>query len=176
VLKLTEKLAIEQKPNSKKYINDEITALTGLKAKSAAETTKDGFLADRDELDKEYTNYLMAQTQVYLLLWANDQTVLGEKVNVLGGKFQERMNDASNSGDSIAATQTLQNSYQSYKTSAKDTTAKALEAIAKVQPGTFNANKAVLQQYYDQLSSAHGSLDQAVDTSSSIITQIKGYK
>jgi len=173
---LTGKLPVEQKTSSQKYINDEITALTGLKAKSAAETARDGFLTDRDDLDKEYVNYLMVVTQVYLLQWANDQTILGEKVNVLGGKFQERLNSASNSGESIAAAQTQLNSYQSDKTAAKDNTAKALENIAKVQPGTFSANKAVLEQYANQLSTANASLKRATDTSVTIITQIKTYK
>lgn len=169
-------LPTDQKTQVQKYINDEITILTGLKAKSAAETTRDAFLADRDELDKEYTNYLMAVTQVYLLLWAHDQTILGEKINVLGGKFQERLNDASNSGNGIASAQTLLNSYQAAKTTAKDTTAKALKATTELKPSTFNANKAVLKSYYDQLTVAHAELGKSIDTSKQIITHIKSYK
>lgn len=169
-------LPVEQRTLSKKYVNDEITALTGLKAKSAAETSKEAFLTDRDELEKEYTNYLMAVVQVHLLLWANDQTVLGEKVNVLGGKFQERLNDASNSGNGIAAAQTLLNTYQSAKTTAKEATAKALKSVTEVKPGTFNANKAVLESYYNQLATAHAELGKSAEASKQIITHIKSYK
>lgn len=169
-------LTTEQKTQSQKVINDEITILTGLKAKSAAETSKEGFLADRDELDKEYTNYLMVMTQARLLRWANDQTVLAEKINVLGGKFQERLNDASNSGESIATAQTNLNSYQSDKTTAKDLTAKARKSTFEVKPSTFNANKAVLKGYYEQLNLAHTNLDRATTTAKTIIAEIKKYK
>jgi len=173
---LSEKLSTEQKAQSQKVIIDEQTALSGLKAKSAAETTKENFLADRVALDAEYTDYLMAITQVHLLVWANYQTLLEEKVNVLGGKFQERLNDASNSGESIATAQTKVNDYQSNKTTAKATTAKALKAVNELRPSTFNANKAVLKTYYDQLLSAHNDISKAVATSKLIITEIKTYK
>jgi hypothetical protein len=175
-LKLTAKLSTDQKTITQKAINDEVTALTGLKAKSAAETTKETFLADRDSLDAEYTDYLMSISQVKLLLWANAQTIFEEKINVLGGKFQERLNDASNSGESIATAQTLVNSYQSNKTTAKDATAKSLKSVNDVKPGTFNANKAVLKSYYDQLNLAHSELNKAAGTSKQIITEIKTYK
>ena len=175
-LTLSSKLTSAQKTQSQKVINDEITALTGLKAKSAAETTKENFLADRDALNAEYTDYLMSITQVHLLVWANSQTVLEEKVNVLGGKFQERLNDASNSGESIATAQTQLNDYQSNKTTAKNTTAKALKATAELRPDTFNANKAVLKSYYDQLNSAHTVIGNMITTSKAIITEIKTYK
>jgi predicted ribosomally synthesized peptide with SipW-like signal peptide len=175
-LSLAGDLPTEQKTVSQKYINDEITALTGLKAKSAAETSKEAFLADRDELDKEYTNYLMAIVQLRLLLWANDQMVLEEKINVLGGKFQERLNEASNSGNSIATAQTALNSYQAAKTTAKDTTAKALKAAAEVKPSTFNANEAVIKSYHDQLAAAHTEVGKAVEASKQLIAHIKAYK
>jgi hypothetical protein len=175
-LAISKNLTTDQKTQTQKVLNDEITALTGLKAKSAAETSKEAFLTDRDELDKEYTDYLMAVTQVRLLQWANSQTVLEEKINVLGGKFQERLNDASNSGEGIATAQTQLNGYQSDKTSAKASTAAALKAANELRPGTFNANKAVVKSYYDQLSGAHIGLDKAVSTSKAIILEIKTYK
>lgn len=175
-LALTDKLTTEQKTQTQKVINDEITALTGLKAKSAAETTKESFLTDREALNAEYTDYLMSITQVHLLVWANSQTLLEEKVNVLGGKFQERLNDASNSGETIAVAQTQLNDYQSNKTTAKETTAKALKAAAELRPDTFNANKAVLKSYYDQLNSAHNIIAKTLETSKLVIIQIKTYK
>lgn len=172
---LTESLVEDQKAQSQKTIADEVTILTGLKAKSAAETSKEGFLADREELDKEYTNYRMALVQLRLMLWANDQALLEEKINILGGKFQERLNDASNSGESIATAQTHLNSYQSDKTTAKDLTARALKSAAEVKPNTFNANKAVLKGYYEQLNLAHTNLDRAITTSKAIILEIRKY-
>jgi hypothetical protein len=173
---IADELVTEQKTQSQKVINDEITILTGLKAKSAAETTKEAFLADRGELEKEYTNYLMVITQAQLLRWAGDQAILTEKVNILGGKFQERLNDASNSGESIAKAQTHLNSYQSDKTTAKDLTARALKSTLEVKPSTFNANKAVLKAYYEQLNLAHTNLDRAVTTTKAIILEIRKYE
>jgi hypothetical protein len=170
-----EKLTSDQKTNSVKYIGDEVTALTGLKAKAAAETDKDAFLKDRDDLDDEYVNYLMSISQVYLLLWGNDQQVLAEKANVLGGKMQERLNDASNAGKSIATAQTLLNTYQTSKKTAQDTNEKALKATMAIKPSTFNANKAVLQAHYNELATAHDSLQKTSDDSKDIILAIRAY-
>lgn len=174
--KLLKDLTVEQRNTAQILINDETTALTGLKAKAAAETTREAFLADRTELEKEYINFTLAQAQVRMWLWANDQTILGEKVNVLGGKFQERINDASNSATSTAKAQTLLNSYQTNKTSTKDLTAKALVSITEVAPNTFNANRPVLKSYYDRLASSHNEIEKAMRTSTQLTTEIRTYR
>jgi hypothetical protein len=171
-----DKLDPKQKPTVNKTIDDETTTLTGLKAKAAAETTKEAFLTDRDALDAEYVNYGLAIAQPSLLMWSNDQTKLDEKVNVLGGKFQERLDSASNNGNGTAAGQTLLNTYQSSKTLAKDGTPKAMQLILGVKPNSFQANRQVLKGYYSQLASVHNELDKATDTAKLLVKEIRTYK
>lgn len=174
--KLTSGLEPSQKPNINKIINDEVTALTGLKAKAAAATSKESFIADRDALAAEYKNFIVAIVQTRLVVWANKQTALDEKVNVLGGKFQERINDASSSGNSTATAQTSLNSYQANKTQAKTQTAEALKAALAVKIGSYEANRAVMKTYFDKLSSSHGQVENALSTATTITQEIAAYK
>jgi hypothetical protein len=172
----TDKLTDAQKTLSDKYILDETTALTGLKTKATAETSVDELLKDRDALDKEYDSYRMVVVQVYMLLWANDQRILAEKANVLGGKLQERMNDASNHGVSIAHMQTLLNGYQTNKEQAKSLNESTLVLVEAVQPATFNGTKPVLQSYFDNFSKAHDALQKTSDMSKDVIIELEKSK
>lgn len=172
-----QKLTVEQKPVVSKTVSDETTALTGLKAKAAAETTTEAFLVDRTALEAQYINYSMVIAQVNMLRWANDQSVLVEKVNVLGGKFQERLNEASDKGSAgVATAQISLNSYQTNKTAAKAQTAAALKLIAETKPNTFNANRAVQKNYYNQLATSHNELVKAQTSGKELYTQIRAFQ
>jgi hypothetical protein len=170
------KLASNQKTILNKLVADETTVLTGLKAKAASETTQQAFLSDRDELDKEYVNFTLAVAQTHMLFWADDQAVLYTKVNVLGGKFQERLNAASDQGTSVAKAQISLNSYQTNKTTIKDNTTSALQLLTDVKPNTFNANRAVLKSYYNRLATSHNELKKALVTSQDLLLQIRAFK
>lgn len=170
-----QKLEPAQKPTVLKIIDDEETALTGLKAKAAAQTTMEALEADITALEAEYVNYGLAAAQTYLLLWANSQIVLDEKVNVFGGKLQERLNAASDAGTSIAQAQTLLNSYQTNKTRAKEATAEALKSTLAVKAGSYEANRAVLKTYYTKLANAHTEVKTALDTGQDVVKLIASF-
>ena len=175
-LKKTAELEPAQKPDVTKTINDEITALTGLKAKAAAETSEAAFQADVKALEAQYLNFLLGYVQAPMLVWANDQTKLNDKINVWGGKFQERLNDAGSSGNSIATAQTQLNSYQTNKTRAKDATTIALKAAFAAKPGSYEANRSVLKTYYAQLANAHNEVKNAMATADQLIAIVASYK
>lgn len=174
--KQVEDLQEGQKAALRKVIGDETTLLTGLKAKAAAETTIEAFLADRDLLDKQYVNYLLAISRPPMLLWANDQAVLLEKINVLGGKLQERLNEGSNSGNTTAAAQTMLNTYQTNKGTAKDSNQAAVKSLIAVKVDSYEANKAVLVNYNAQLVSANTQIKTSAQTGADIIKQIRAFK
>lgn len=169
---LLPKLTAEQQPAAKKLITDESTAITGLKAKAAAEGTFDTFSVDKTALDKEYANYLLAISQVNMLVWANGQSAVESKVNVLGGKYQERLNTAADHGQDTSAAQVLVNSLQASKSTATDLTTAALKAVPIVKPGDYNANRSVLRTYYTQLSTAHDNLSNVLKSASSLTTEM----
>ncbi len=167
-LQLLPKLTTAQQPVVKKFITDESTAITGLKAKAASESTYEAFTADKAALDKEYGNYLLAVSQINLLVWANGQTALEEKVNVLGGKYQERLNTASGKGQDISAAQIIVNSLQADKITANGLTAAALKDSTAVKPGDYNANRSVLRTYYTKLNTAHERLSNVIKSAGSM--------
>jgi len=169
-LQLLPRLTTTQQTQMKKLITDETTAITGLKAKAAAETTTEAFAADKTAFDKQYGNYLLAIAQTNLLVWANGQTALESKVNILGGKYQERLNDASSQGGATATGQTYINTYQAGKTTAQGLTADALKLTVAVKPGDYNANRSVLRTYYGKMDTAHKELAKAVKAASDLTT------
>ncbi len=167
-LQLLPKLTIPQQTVAKKQITDEITSVTGLKAKAASETTFDSFSTDKTALDKEYSNYLLAIAQVNLQVWANGQSAVETKVNVLGGKYQERLNAATDHGQDVSAAQIVVNSFQANKATGTGLTAAALTAVTAVKPGDYNANRSVLRTYYTKLANAHDNLNNIIQSASSL--------
>jgi len=174
--KLLPRLDTTQQTTIKKQLTDEITVITGLKSKAASETTIEAFMEDKTALDKEYGNYLLVLAQTYMFVWANGQTALETKVNVLGGKFQERVNDGSSSGDDVAQAQILINTFQAGKTTAIGLTADALKAVTAVKPGDYNANRSVLKTYYSKLSNAHDELNKSLTATTGLVNQISTFK
>jgi hypothetical protein len=170
---LLPKLSDDQRPSSNKQISDETTAITGLKAKAASETTLAGFADDKTSLDKEYGNYLLATAQVYLLVWANAQSTLEGKMNIFGGKFQERLNAINSQGVDTSTAQTYLNTLQAKKTTATDLTDGSLKLIAVVKPGDYTANRSVLITYQKRLSTAHDQLSTGLDAAGSLVTFLK---
>ena len=173
---LLQRLTDDQRPASNKQLSDEVTAVTGLKAKAASETTVDGFTADKAALDKEYGNYLLAVAQVYLLVWANAQGSLEARLNVVGGKFQERLNNASDNGQNTAVAQTVLNSLQANKSTSSDLTTKAMATVIAIKPGDYNANRSVLRTFYNQMSTAHDQLANASQSANSLARAVAQYK
>ncbi len=159
---LLEKLTDAQRPVVEQLINKEVTDLNGVKARVAATASQDAFDADRQVLNQEYLAYLLAISQLNLLVWANDQVISEDKFNVVGGKFQERINAASNNGSSTAASQTALNSFQASKVTAGDLTTKVIRVVPTIRAGEQNANRSVLKTYFEQLSTAHNEMNKAL--------------
>jgi len=172
---LLEKLTAAQRPVVEQLINKEITDLNGMKARVAAAASSDAFASDRQLLNQEYQAYLLALSQANLLVWADDQAVMEDKFNVAGGKFQERINEASTDGKSTATAQTALNSYQANKVTAKDLTAKVIKVVPTIRPGEHNANRSVQKSYFDQLASAHNELTKALASAKKLAAEVQGF-
>lgn len=172
---LLEKITSGQRPVVEQLINQEITALNGMKARVTGATDANAFAGQQQQLNQEYNAYLLALAQLNLLVWADDQAVLNDKFNVVGGKFQERVNEASNNGKSTALSQTLLNSYQANKVTAKDLTAKVIKVVPTIKPGEHNSNRAVLKTYYDQLNTAHTELTKALDSAKKLAVEVQKF-
>ncbi len=156
------KLTNSQRPIVEQLVNKEITDLNGMKARVATADSQDAFDAARQMLNQEYANYLLALSQSNLLVWANDQTNAEAKYNTLGGKFQERINEASSNGKSTAEAQTALNGFQAGKATATNLTGQVVKVVPVIRAGEYGANRSVLKTYYDQLTTAHNELAKAL--------------
>lgn len=172
-VQLLPKLTTEQQTSIKKLVTDETTVITGLKAKAASEATPEAFSQDKTNLDKQYGNYLLAIAQVNLLVWANDQAAIETKVNILGGKYQERLNEAGGDGKDTASAQILVNSLQANKTTSTGLTASVLKDVPVIKAGEYNANRSVLKTYYAKLSIAHDQLGSVIKSASGLTVEMR---
>lgn len=172
---LMSKLTESQRPTVEGLINKEITALSGMKARVANAADLNAFASDRQALNQEYNAYLLALVQTHLLVFADDQSVLGDKVNRVGGKFQERINEASASGRPTATAQTSLNSYQANKVTARDLTDKVVKIVPTIKPGEQSSNRAVLKTYYEQLTTAHNELTKALDSAKKLTAEVQKF-
>ena len=172
-LNLQSKLSQVQRDVLEAPLNAEVSAISGLKQRASTETSMDAFMVDKTNLDKEYSTYLLLITQVKLLVWANDQTTLETKYNKLGGKFQERLNDASSKGASTSTPQITLNNYQAHKTNMTTATAGVMKDVPAIKPGDYNANRAVLKTFYSKLESAHKEMEAALTNSKDLVTAIQ---
>lgn len=173
---LLKKLTDTQRPGVEQLMTKEITDLNAMKARVVKSTNTDAFAADQQALNQEYNSYLLVLAQANLLAWADDQSQLTDKFNRVGGKFQERTDDASNSGKSVAAAQTLLNSYQANKITAKPLTAAVIKVVPTIRPGEHNSNRSVLKTYYDQLSTAHNELTKANDSAKKLALEVQKFE
>lgn len=172
---LLDKLTGAQRPVIEQLINKEITDLNGMKARVAAAASSDAFASDRQLLNQEYQSYLLALSQTNLLVWADDQAVIEDKFNVVGGKFQERVNEASTDGKGTATAQTALNSFQANKVTAKELTAQVIKVVPTIRPGEHNANRSVQKTYYGQLSTAHNELAKALVSAKKLAAEVQGF-
>lgn len=174
-LPLLNKLTEAQRPVTEGLINKQLTDLTAMKARVAAATTTDGFAAERQQLNEQYNAYLLTVLQANLLMWGDDQAVMETKVNVVGGKFQERINEASGEGKATATAQSALNGYQSSKTAAIDLTGKVIRIVPTIRPGEHNSNRSVLKTYYDQLTTAHIELNKTVENGKKLAAEVQAF-
>jgi hypothetical protein len=158
---LLKKLTAGQRPGVEQLLNKAITDLNSMRARVVKSTDTDAFASDQQVLNQEYNSYLLVLAQANLLAWADDQSATTDKFNIVGGKFQERSDAASNDGKSVATAQTQLNSYQANKVTAKPLTANVIKIVPTIRPGEHNSNRSVLKTYYDQLSTAHNELTKA---------------
>lgn len=151
----------------------EIGALGGLKTRATTESSREAFDVDKANLDKEYYNFLLYISQVKLLACADDQAVLVDKYNTLGGKFQERLNTASNNGTDVSMTQITLNNYQAHKTKAKNNVTEVLQTVPGIKAGDYNANRAVLKTYQAKLQAAHDEMAAALTNATTLTLAIQ---
>ena len=93
----------------------------------------------------------------------------------IGGKFQERINEASSAAKATATAQAALNSFQANKTTASALTSEVIKVVPTIKPGEHNSNRAVLKTYYDKLSSAHNELTKALDSTKKLYVEAQKF-
>lgn len=173
--KLLPKVTDSQRPVIEQLINKEITDLNANKARIAATANATALASEQQVMNQEYNAYLLALAQLNLLIWADDQSLVNDKVNIIGGKFQERIDEAGSSGKPTATSQTLINGYQANKVTAKDLTAKVIRVLPTIKPGEHNSNRSVLKTYYDQLNTAHNEHIKALASAKKLAAEVQQF-
>lgn len=168
-LQTSTKITSTDKTALASQIQDEVTALTSLKAKLAANTVLAEARADVASIATDYRVYALMLPKTRLVAAADRQTMAVTQLTDLSNKLETRLTAAKSNGKNVAA---LQTSLIQLKTQLATATTGSSGVVAKVlalQPSDVNANRTVLAGYRQALVTAQAELKAARTTAKTIV-------
>lgn len=151
----TSRLSDSAKSTLSGEVNAEISDLTRLKSKIAADTDLATARIDAQAIFTEYRIYALVVPKVWLVRTVDDQQAVEDKLNTMIGKLQTRINTAQGQGKDTASLQAALNDMTAQVHAAQIIALKTGAAILRVQPTDYNNDHSVLGGYVDQVQQAH---------------------
>lgn len=146
-LDTAQKLSADNKAALAKQIQDEVTGLTALKTKLAADTTLATARADVASIVTDYRVYVLMLPKTRLITAADRLTVAQDNLAVLQSQLASRVNAAKSNGKDVSA---LQAELSDMQTNISDATAQLTgltDKLLAVQPSDYNTSHAALSTY-----------------------------
>jgi chromosome segregation ATPase len=175
-LSASTKLATDNKTALTQQVQSEISGLTSLKTKLAAETTLTGARADVQSIITDYRVYVLMLPKARLVAADDRFSVSEAKLNELATKLQTRITALKSNGKDVASLQASLDDMKAKTASAQGRTAGLVTKLLSLQPTDYNANHALLVSYRDALKAAQADLKTARDDAKTIITAMKTAK
>jgi hypothetical protein len=151
----------------------EISDLTSLRSKIAADTDLGTTRIDAQSIYTEYRVYALIVPKMWLVRTANDQSVVEAKLNTLIGKLQTRINSAAAKGKDIAALQSALNDMSTQVKAAQAISSAVAPKVLPLQPTDFNNDHTILSGYLAQLKTAHAANKAAANDAKTIVQDLK---
>jgi len=143
-------------------VSTEISGLTALKVKLAAETTIDGAKVDAQSIINDYRVYALITPKINLIKTADDQQVFEAKIVSTIAALQTNVTNAKNAGKDVTALQ-AQLDVATAKEQAAQTISSTIQAkVIGLQPTDYNSDHTILSGDRAQLTAAHLDLVTAV--------------
>ncbi len=159
-----------------KQIQDEITALTALKTKLAADADLATARVDVQSIVTDYRVYVLMLPKARMTASADRFAVVEAKLAALDATLQTKVNAQKAAGHDVTA---MQASLDDLKAKTADATSKTSTLAAQllaIQPTDYNANHAVLVTYRAALATAQTDVKAARDDAKSVIDALAAAK
>jgi chromosome segregation ATPase len=170
------KLTAADKATLTKQIQDEVTGLTALKTKLAADTDLAMTRTDVQSIVTEYRVYALMLPKARMAASADRFTVVEDKLTALHDELQTKVDAAKTAGKDTTAMQASLDDMKAKIASAKTKSGSLVTQLLALQPTDYNANHTVLAGYRDSLKGAHTDLKTARDDAKSVIDALKSAK
>jgi hypothetical protein len=175
-LQASTRLTASDKEALVKQIQDELTGLTNLKTKLAAETTVAAARADVQSIVTDYRVYALMLPKARLVAATDRLTVAQTKLTDLANTLQTRLTAAKSQGHNVDALQAVHNGMNAKVAEAAKQTNGLTAQLLAIQPSDYNANHAALMTSRQALAAAATNLKGARTDAKTIIDGLKTLK
>ncbi len=174
------RISESDKANIQTIINGEITELTNLKAKIAADTDTETLRADFQSITKAYRIYALIMPQIAIFTATNRVGVIADAMSAVSQKLSDRITAAQTAGNDVTALQSALSDMNAKITDAKTQADAARAQIITLAPDNgdqtvFNANKAALKSAHEKVKTAMKDLETARKDAQTIVKGLKSF-
>ena len=153
------KISDANKTNLAATIQGEITLLTNLKAKIAADTDLETMRTDFQSITKAYRIYALIMPQIAILGAADRVAVIGDALITVSQKLQTRVTAAGTAGNNVTALQASLSDMTAKIADARTQAQDAQKEVAALVPDNgdqakFDANKQALKDAHEKIKTA----------------------
>ncbi|MDB5163636.1 MAG: hypothetical protein JWS12_253 [Candidatus Saccharibacteria bacterium] len=164
------KLSAENKATLTTAVKDEVTGLTTLKSKLAADTALDAAKADAQSVINDYRVYALLLPKVWLLRAVDAEQVSEDKLTALATKLKTRIDAAK---PPVPDAQTKLDDMNAKIAAAKTITTNLEAKLLPLQPTDYNSDHTVLSGSLAQIKQAHTDNKAAYDDAKAIRAALK---
>lgn len=179
-IKGMKKITDTDKTNLANTIQGEITTLTNLKTKIAADTDNETVRTDMQSITKAYRIYALVMPQIAILAAADRATVISDALTVLSQKLADRISAAQTAGNNITSSPSVLSNMNTKIADAKTQVDSARQQVASLVPDNgdqaiFDANKQALKAAHEKIKTARKNLEAGRKNAQTVTKTLKSF-
>ncbi|HET9173953.1 MAG TPA: hypothetical protein VFN56_01585 [Candidatus Saccharimonadales bacterium] len=167
------KITTSDKAYLSNEINTEISGLTSLQSKLAADTTLSDARTDVKSIYTDYRVYALLLPKTWIVKAADGQQVAEGNLTALASKLQSRLDSAKESGKEVTQLQNELNDMETQTRNAQAISQPMEQKVLTLQPSDFNSDHSILSGDVAQLKTAHADNQAAFQDAKNIISELK---
>jgi hypothetical protein len=176
VISGAKRVTASDKTSLSSEVTTEITGLTSLEAKLAAETTITGAQADVESIYSEFRVYALVDPKVHLVRAADDEQVTETSLSALATKLQTRLASEQTAGKDVSVLETSLTDLKTQVANAQAISSAIETKVLALQPSDYNSDHTILSGDAVQLKTAHSDNMTAYSDAKTIVTGLEALK
>lgn len=172
----TTKLSASDQSYLESEVNTEISGLTALQTKLAADTTDAAAIADAKSIYTEYRVYALVLPKTWLVSYADNQQTTEAKLTTLSQTLQSRITADKTAGKDITTLQNELNDIITQTNNAQAISSSIEQKVLTLQPSDYNSDNTILSGDLAQLKTAHSDNEAAYTDAKNIVSGLEALK